>query len=433
MLYSDAVKKPVPEDSFDEFPRNPTCYNTREELFAALREIHLGQNAAPPAPQQPFDQFMADFEFNFPIATSTPIASPIEKTENKENTFSKIQGNLCPNFSKFPKYWGTYAQFSIYSLSKNCLAQSITRRQQDLQRIEREEERIREAKKRLVEEEKKLAEEKRRIAGEMKPLPLNLEKSVKKKKTLKKQLTKKIAPEKVLKDLEKTTETLQKVKEVNETGKNNSLDGEKKKVEQKMKEKKSEKVEKNVKKVKKICRRALKKMKEIEHNKKENSPMLDEEKDDKKNGDEEEMVEKEMDMEVEKKPKKKIRRSTLKKVKEIEHNKKENSLLIDEEKDDELVEKEMDMEVEMVMEKEMEKKKKNDEQMEELAGTAPLNSLKKRKILDGDNVIVKKQRTEQWESCGGTNSSEEEEEAENSCYCYANFVSYNRSFLFGHE
>ncbi|CAO4370923.1 unnamed protein product [Caenorhabditis nigoni] len=306
MLYSDAVKKPVPEDSFDEFPRNATRYNTREELFAALREIHLGQNATPPPPQQPFDQVMADFEFNFPIATSTPIASPIKKTENK------------------------VSQKTIMLKAKR---RRISRRQEDLQRIEKEEERIREEKKRLTEEEEKLAEEKRRIAGEMKPLPLNLEKSVKKKKTLKKQLTKKIAPEKVLKELEKTTETLQKVKEVKETGKNNSLDGEKQK-----------------KPKKKIRRRTLKKMKEIEQNKKENS--LEGEK--KKNPVET----------------------------EIEQNKKENSLMLDEEKDDE---------------KEMEEKK-NDEQMEELDGTAPFNKLKKRKILDGDNVIVKKQRTEQWES-----------------------------------
>ncbi|PIC11479.1 hypothetical protein B9Z55_029064 [Caenorhabditis nigoni] len=69
MLYSDAVKKPVPEDSFDEFPRNATAYNTHEELFAALRESHLGQDATPPPPQQPFDQVMADFEFKFPIST----------------------------------------------------------------------------------------------------------------------------------------------------------------------------------------------------------------------------------------------------------------------------------------------------------------------------------------------------------------------------
>ncbi|UMM30635.1 hypothetical protein L5515_012432 [Caenorhabditis briggsae] len=83
MLYSQAVKKPISEDSFDEFPIGAINSLYPRGAFREKKN-HLGQYATPPQHQPPFDEDMENFELNFPIANSTPIATPNQENQGYE-------------------------------------------------------------------------------------------------------------------------------------------------------------------------------------------------------------------------------------------------------------------------------------------------------------------------------------------------------------
>ncbi|CAO4372358.1 unnamed protein product [Caenorhabditis nigoni] len=154
MLYSEAVKKPVSKDSFNESPKR-TVRPTHEQLFE--RKIHLGRETTPP-PQPSLTEIMENFNENFPRATSTP-------TQTKKSPKKAIQVSQDTSIP-------------------NTKRRRLARRQEDIQRIEKEEEWIREEKRRLNEKEERLAEEKRRIRQS---LPIKPKKSTEKDNELQKQ------------------------------------------------------------------------------------------------------------------------------------------------------------------------------------------------------------------------------------------------------